>query len=214
MTEAFVSQCMADHGFEYSPRPVSDVMTTEDWTVSIKELRKARKEDGYGVTRNLNLRELQPTPPATDAQWWATLGDSGGKGCLGDAERSVYSSLPENQLQYQGLYSEFEQQVRSDGRLLDGITRWRSCMRELGYSYDSPWTIATSFAARARTRPPLDSTALARLKAEEIVTASDDINCLVDQYVPVRDEVESSILNEWVAEGKIPASLWPLPAND
>jgi len=209
MVQVAIGECMSAAGFTPPPVPTPHV-GGEDLTRSLAEIAQDRSKHGYGIS---TLNPEANTGPREQASklYLEALGDESG-GCTREAQQKIFPAFPFYQGQFDWVSAAFDQALSADSRLAAAWGDWAKCMRRDGYnvSYSNDAKAAVEKAFDDALRNGQSSTSV---QAFEIAVATSDTSCYRGAVQPVKIRVEKEILDSWVADGKLPAELWPLPAQ-
>lgn len=203
--ELVVQSCMADRGWNYEPMPAP----RPDMTQSFSEVQAFRQEFGYGVV--LNAFGEHPNDAMTAAltlEQQAQYGDdlsSAETGCYAAGRQAAYDGIPFYMSEYHDLTPEFVQKLRASPEFNAALDRWSDCMSQRGFEYSESEQATSSFYGRAAALAPDDLAGRDALRAEEMATATADSECYLSEVMPTRVQVESVILAELSAAGRLPA---------
>lgn len=202
-----VAECMTAKGFPYDAVDASVVMSGEDSTMSLADVRSSRVKDGYGITEsrltNPNLEYFKSLDMTAQAAWADAIGNFGEDGCRGTAEAAVYKGIPFFDPSYAWTHYAFEVELKDSSQLTAAFVGWSTCMSEKGFAYNDPITAQQNLRDQSQS-PDAD---LAALHATELTVAAADTSCYSDNVQPVKMQVESEILQRWVSDGKLSADL-------
>ncbi|MEU2777252.1 hypothetical protein ABZ646_31230 [Streptomyces sp. NPDC007162] len=216
--ESAVAHCMARRGFRYVPerRTVSERAVTTNPYGLLRE--KQAHQDGYGVVGEI-LSGTGNHPPAAvhhSTGWTKALEGTHVEkftlatgvvltyrpdGCAYRGRETAYGAgwnRLENELE--GLQAAVMDRVEKDGRYIDALTKWSSCMRKSGYLYDDLQAPRQDLARGTESTGGSDR-ALRILGRKELRIASDDYVCerkvrLHETVYEVQRDAERSMLND------------------
>jgi hypothetical protein len=202
-----ISDCMAARGFEYrGPAVAEGLDAVLDPAV-----------DGYGIAAGAGDGQVAvgaggAAPGERDAYEQALYGtslDGGGTGgcaAVGAAELQQAMQTIEN-LPYS--IEDLERNALSHPAMVSGLAEWSACMREAGYSYDTPTEILTDLAERLSTAGPDEAR---RLAQEERAIAVADFACR-DRHLAAAEAEVAAALTPGFVEANRPQleSLLPPP---
>jgi hypothetical protein len=213
--QAETARCMASVGWKYHPLPAATMMGSEDFTLPFSELAATRSKIGYGImqttdqTEDPNRLEMQSLDSKAQNEYRSALGDTGGSGCRGSAERLVYTDLPFFDPQYSWVSFEFSTALESDAEFARALKARNDCLAAHGYpDLAADRSELTTQAMEATGRG--DPAAIDELRRREVELAVADTDCTRSTVLVVRPATEERMLDEWIADGKIPADWWPL----
>jgi rod shape-determining protein MreC len=216
--QAAIAACMSDKQFAYTP--VNRVAGGEDVTLPLRDIQTRRESIGYGIV-NRAFGQTVPDPNRAywesldadrQAEYFLTLSDLN-DGCEPLASATTYAPLPFYQPEYQSITAEWAAELNANPRLAEAYAAWSQCMTGHGYDF------ANSAAARAFVEGQLtdlskvtapDDVELVELQATEVEIATADTQCFISQVQPIKIEVETDLLDQWVTDGRLPPELWPL----
>ncbi|WP_344406797.1 hypothetical protein [Streptomyces longisporus] len=179
---------------------------------------KQARQDGYGVVGEILSGTGSHAPPAAhhSTGWTKALEGTHVEkltlstgvvltyrpdGCAYQGREAAYGSgwnRLENELE--GLQATVMDQVEKDGRYINALAKWSSCMRKSGYSYDDLQAPRQELARDMESTGRSDR-ALRSLGRKELRIASDDYDCerkvrLHETVYEAQRDAEKSTLND------------------
>ncbi|MEW1780124.1 hypothetical protein [Streptomyces sp. NPDC086777] len=216
--ESAVADCMARRGFRYEPErtTVSErAVTTNPYGL----LRKDQaRQDGYGVVGEIlgGTRDLAPPAVHHSTGWTKALQGTHVErftlstgvvltyrpdGCAYQGREAAYGpGFNRLESELEGLQAAVMDQVEGDGRYIDALAEWSSCMRKSGYVYDDLQAPRKELARDVESTDGSDG-ALRSLGRKELRIASDDYDCerkvrLHETVYEAQRDAERSTLND------------------
>lgn len=213
--QASIEACMHANGWNYEARPSVFTVGSEDLTLDFDQLEVMRTTAGYGIA--LSVTTVDPlrnhlvgmSDEEVDS-FVADLGDSGGGGCQGAAEREVYTGLPFYDPTLSWMSSAFSDELLASPDFVEAQNAWSACMSDAGYSDPRLLrrTLSESLYSQGGEAP--DGDLIEEVLAAEISLATADSTCYESTLLQVRPNLEEAILDNWVSSGRMPADMWPI----
>lgn len=216
--ESAVADCMARRGFRYEPERTTmseRAVTTNPYGLLRKE---QARQDGYGVVGEILSRTVNHAPPATHhaTGWTKALEGTHVEefklptgvvltyrpdGCAYQGREAAYGlgwDRLENELE--GLQAAVMGRVEKDGRYINALGKWSSCMQKSGYVYGDLQEPRKELARDMEATDGSDR-ALRSLGRKELRIASDDYACerrvrLHETVYEAQRYAEKSVLND------------------
>lgn len=211
------ADCMVGKGWEwYSPVDATIVMGSEDPTLSVEELAERRSSRGYGfvwerqgsLDADPNRSTIEQLTSAEVERLTVDLGDSGGAGCRGTAEKAVYRSIPWFDPGVSSVGADIAAALLATPAFGEAQRHWSLCMTAAGYA--TPSEEKAKLAQQARDAVLAgDPAQIADVLAREVAMAVSDAECYATHVVPVRSGIEARLLDAAVADGLLTEALWP-----
>ncbi|MFI7276132.1 hypothetical protein [Streptomyces sp. NPDC049879] len=217
LEETAIAECMANRGFGYTPRTVTDsgrAATTNPYGL----LREERaQQDGYGaVGEVLSRANGDPMNMASESDEWSRALDGTQEesfvlstgvvlayrpdGCAYQARETAFGQ-DWNRLQneLEGLQATIMVRVENDDQYAGALSDWSACMRDSGYSYADLQAPRTELEAGIDAADG-DGQALRDLGREELSIATQDYECerearLHEAVHDVQERTERSVLD-------------------
>ena len=138
-----------------------------------------------------------PESEPTDEDLW-------GRGCMGEANREVYGEVDEVFRELEPLFTELQQRVESDPRVVEAAQGWTACMADRGYDFqtvDELWDrgldeISTQYnELGAGVRDPFDGWTDEQIEIFFETQSAEAIGDYYDQFTrEVRQDVDQEAL--------------------
>lgn len=235
--EEQIQKCMKHEGFSYTPSGGNDQLPrTADGQLDQKAFAA---KWGYGISTFLdpndpaksrlgedkNAKTLAKMSAAERTAYQrALVGKSGannpaallgGDGCVSKAVTAAIGDLSAL-LPLQNKYQkEVETRINADAKVVEGMKKWSSCMKEQGFAFAKDSEVAGKFTKRFQVLlstvgvadsgfgggfgvdnsaklSKVDKVALSKLQKDEVATAVSDVNCAT-KYLKVRNEVKKKL---------------------
>lgn len=190
--ETRFGHCLAEAGFNYTPRRVEVEVSTASGGLQTRT--EAMRQSGYGIVAGDGYRGVVATVTGGDVPSGETMGIEQATAPGGVCAGSV--NTIDVQFELQKLAGEFDQlpdSLPSDPRFVAGLSEWRACMAERGFPFDSPSAafnyVEDEFEALAE---PIEPAALQELATKERLIAATDGECFDDHLA----SIVSTILEE------------------
>lgn len=205
-----LAACMTKAGWTYQPVISGDAERAADPTLPLAQVIDLRRKVGYGITLppnekgDANFAYLQSLSADDQSAFLAALGDSGSGGCVDLAEREGHAGIPFYDPAYSALTSEFSAALAASTAMENAWGEWTTCMAAHGIIATSQLDLQTT--VRSKIDLPADEYRgqYPALVADEVRTASADVDCYAAHVQPIKIKVQQAVLDEWRAQGKVP----------
>jgi hypothetical protein len=244
--EEQIQKCMKLEGFTYTPSGGNDQLPrTADGQLDQKAFAA---KWGYGISTFLdpndpaksrlgedkNAKSLAKMSAAERSAYQkALLGKTGanspeailgGTGCVSKAVTASFGDLA-SLLPLQNKYQkEVETRINADAKVVEGMKKWSSCMKEQGFAFAKDSDVPGTFRKRFQTLlstvgvadtgfgagfgvdnsaklSKVDKVALTKLQKDEVATAVSDSDCTT-KHLKVRNEVKKKLDQAFIASNE------------
>lgn len=186
--EETFAACLHKAGFDYRPRTAQVTVTSDHG--GLRSRAEMIRTVGYGIVDGEAGAGVEASVSSggvreTQREAFEYAVSPGGE-C---ADQLNYVDIQQVVQEYQDMPPDVDDRVLADPRFIEAQNNWRSCMKSLGYQFNSPID-AFGYIESKHLAVGSNSEEIAKLKDEEVRIATADLDCYTQYLDPILTEFE------------------------